>query len=135
MAHELTKFLSILQDFVFFWGRCPATIQKTQGKGIAHLMIPIGDWFFIQERPEPEPEPGEEIQIGSNIISQVGREIAPNFGLDLSFTQHMLPLTGLVCLFFCSAQFYHSLILGLKITPNFGLDAAYVALVCRFCSI
>ena len=41
-----TEFLSILQDFVPCWGRCPATFydfttSKRQGKGTADLMMPF----------------------------------------------------------------------------------------------
>ena len=51
-----TEFLPILQDFVPYRGRCPATFNKykqhnnettkKQGKGIADLMMPFGDWFL-----------------------------------------------------------------------------------------
>lgn len=41
------EFLPILQDFVPYLGRCPATLcnctaSKKQGKGIADLMMPFG---------------------------------------------------------------------------------------------
>ena len=52
-----TEFLPILQDFVPYRGRCPATIEVTikktiketveQGKGTGDHLMPLGDWFFI----------------------------------------------------------------------------------------
>ena len=44
------EILSILQDFVPSWGRCPATLcdfktAKKQGKGTADHMMPFGDWL------------------------------------------------------------------------------------------
>ena len=51
-----TEFLPILQDFVPYRGRCPATIKVTirktiketveQGKGTGDHLMPLGDWFF-----------------------------------------------------------------------------------------
>ena len=44
--------LPILQDFVPYWGRCPATAQLQtknyikRGKGTADHMMPLGDWFI-----------------------------------------------------------------------------------------
>ena len=53
--------LPILQDFVPYRSRCPAsieitkkeTIKKTvaQGKGTADHLMPLGDWFTISLRP------------------------------------------------------------------------------------
>ena len=50
-TNKRTENLPILQDFVPYWGRCPASQRKIyankekQGKGIAdHLML-LGDWF------------------------------------------------------------------------------------------
>ena len=46
-----TENLPILQDFVPYRGRCPATAQFQpkncikQGKGTADHMMPLGDWF------------------------------------------------------------------------------------------
>ena len=50
-----TEFLPILQDFVPYRGRCPATIEVTiektiketveQGKGTGDHLMPLGDWF------------------------------------------------------------------------------------------
>ena len=48
-----TENLPILQDFVPYRGRCPATAQLQpkncikQGKGTADHMMPLGDWFKI----------------------------------------------------------------------------------------
>ena len=48
-----TENLPILQDFVPYRGRCPATAQLQpkncvkQGKGTADHMMPLGDWFFL----------------------------------------------------------------------------------------
>ena len=45
--------LPILQDFVPYRGRCPATAQLqpknyiNQGKGTADHMMPLGDWFSL----------------------------------------------------------------------------------------
>ena len=43
--------LPILQDFVPYWGRCPASPMKTkekveQGKGTADHLMPLGYLFF-----------------------------------------------------------------------------------------
>ena len=44
--------LPILQDFVPYRGRCPATAQLQpkncikRGKGTADHMMPLGDWFL-----------------------------------------------------------------------------------------
>ena len=43
-----TAFLPILQDFVPFWGCCPATLRdfetsKWQDKGTADHIMPVGD--------------------------------------------------------------------------------------------
>ena len=50
-----TEFLPILQDFVPYRGRCPATIEVTikktiketvkQGKGTGDHLMPLDDWF------------------------------------------------------------------------------------------
>ena len=46
-----TENLPILQDFVPYRGRCPASQRKIyankekQGKGIADHLMPLGDWF------------------------------------------------------------------------------------------
>ena len=46
-----TENLPILQDFVPYRGRCPATAQLQpkncikQGKGTADHMMPLGDWL------------------------------------------------------------------------------------------
>ena len=43
----------ILQDFVPYWGRCPATAQLQpencikRGKGTADHMMPLDDWFVF----------------------------------------------------------------------------------------
>ena len=48
-----TENLPILQDFVPYRGRCPATAQIQpkncikRGKGTADHMMPLGDWFSI----------------------------------------------------------------------------------------
>ena len=48
-----TENLPILQDFVPYWGRCPATAQPEpkncikRGKGTADHMMPLGNWFFL----------------------------------------------------------------------------------------
>ena len=52
-----TEFLPILQDFVPYRGRCPATIEVTiektiketveQGKGTGDHLMPLGDWLFF----------------------------------------------------------------------------------------
>ena len=45
--------LPILQDFVPYRGRCPATAQLQpknyikRGKGTADHVMPLGDWFFL----------------------------------------------------------------------------------------
>ena len=45
--------LSILQDFIPYWGRCPATTQLQHknyikwGKGTADHMMPLGDWLSL----------------------------------------------------------------------------------------
>ena len=45
--------LPILQDFVPYWGSCPATAQlqpeniMKQGKGTADHMMPLGDWLIL----------------------------------------------------------------------------------------
>ena len=45
--------LPILQDFVPYRGRCPASQRKIyankekQGKGIADHLMPLGDWFHL----------------------------------------------------------------------------------------
>ena len=47
-----TENLPILQDFVPYQGRCPATAQLQpkncvkRGKGTADHMMPLGDWFL-----------------------------------------------------------------------------------------
>ena len=47
-----TENLPILQDFVPFRGRCPASQRKIyankekQGKGIADHLMPLGDWLY-----------------------------------------------------------------------------------------
>ena len=49
-----TENLPILQDFVPYQGRCPATAQLQlencikQGKGTADHMMPLGDWFPLE---------------------------------------------------------------------------------------
>ena len=51
-----TENLRILQDFVPYWGRCPATAQLQpkkcikRGKGTADHMMPLGDWFGYRLR-------------------------------------------------------------------------------------
>ena len=48
---ERTENLPILQDFVPYRGRCPASQRKIyankekQGKGIADHLMPLGDWL------------------------------------------------------------------------------------------
>ena len=48
-----TENLPILQDFVPYWGRCPATEQLQPknclkwGKGTADHMMPLGDWLCL----------------------------------------------------------------------------------------
>ena len=48
-----TENLPILQDFVPYRGRCPASQRKIyankekQGKGIADHLMPLGDWFSL----------------------------------------------------------------------------------------
>ena len=48
-----TENLPILQDFVPYRGRCPATAQlqaknyMKRGKGTADHMMPLGDWFVF----------------------------------------------------------------------------------------
>ena len=52
-----TENLPILQDFVPYRGRCPASIKITkkktirkkvkQGKGTADHLMPRGDWFLF----------------------------------------------------------------------------------------
>ena len=48
-----TENLPILQDFVPYRGRCPASQRKIygnkekQGKGIADHLMPLGDWLLI----------------------------------------------------------------------------------------
>ena len=48
-----TENLPILQDFVPYRGRCPATAQLQpencikRGKGTADHMMPLGDWFVF----------------------------------------------------------------------------------------
>ena len=52
-----TEFLPVLQDFVPYRGRCPATIEVTikktiketveQGKGTGDHLMPLGDWFTM----------------------------------------------------------------------------------------
>ena len=54
---ERTENLPILQDFVPYRGRCPASIKITkknknkkkvqQGKGTADHLMPRGDWLFF----------------------------------------------------------------------------------------
>ena len=50
-TNERTENLPILQDFVPYRGRCPATAQLQpkncikRGKGTADHMMPLGDWF------------------------------------------------------------------------------------------
>ena len=50
---ERTENLPILQDFVPYRGRCPASQRKIygnkekQGKGIADHLMPLGDWFLM----------------------------------------------------------------------------------------
>ena len=50
--NERTENLPILQHFVPYWGRCPATAQLQpkncikRGKGTADHMMPLGDWFI-----------------------------------------------------------------------------------------
>ena len=49
---ERTENLPILQDFVPYRGRCPATAQLQpkncikRGKGTADHMMPLGDWLL-----------------------------------------------------------------------------------------
>ena len=49
-----TEILPILQDFVPYRGRCPATAQLRpknyikQGKGTADHMMPLGDWLSLK---------------------------------------------------------------------------------------
>ena len=49
-----TENLPILQDFVPYRGRCPATAQLQPkncikwGKGTADHMMPLGNWFLIR---------------------------------------------------------------------------------------
>ena len=49
---EWMENLPILQDFVPYVGRCPATAQLQpkncikRGKGTADHMMPLGDWFI-----------------------------------------------------------------------------------------
>ena len=52
MDERRTENLPILQDFVPYRGRCPATVQLQpknyikRGKGTADHMMPLGDWFL-----------------------------------------------------------------------------------------
>merc|ERR1711895_315254 len=52
-----TENLPILQDFVPYQGRCPATAQFKpknyikRGKGTADHMMPLGNWFVIYSFP------------------------------------------------------------------------------------
>ena len=53
-----TENLPILQDFVPYPGRCPASPQKDQrktkvkqGKGTADHLMPLGNWFFSSFSP------------------------------------------------------------------------------------
>ena len=49
-----TENLPILQDFVPYQGRCPATAQLQpknyikRGKGTADHMMPLGNWFLLK---------------------------------------------------------------------------------------
>ena len=49
-----TENLPILQDFVPYRGRCPATAQLQpknyikQGKGTSDHMMPLGDWLSLK---------------------------------------------------------------------------------------
>ena len=50
--YERMENLPILQDFVPYWGRCPASqrkfwANKEQGKGTADHLMPLGDWFLF----------------------------------------------------------------------------------------
>ena len=53
-TNEQTENLPILQDFVPYRGRCPATAQlqpknyMKRGKGTADHMMPLGNWFVIK---------------------------------------------------------------------------------------
>ena len=52
---ERMENLPILQDFVPYQGRCPATAQLhpkncvKRGKGTADHMMPLGDWFVPRQ--------------------------------------------------------------------------------------
>ena len=69
-----TENLPILQDFVPYRGRCPATAQLQlencikRGKGTADHMMPLGAWFYFSISPwiplDGPPDPQIALKTG-----------------------------------------------------------------------
>ena len=98
-----TENLPILQDFVPYRGRCPATAQLQpkncikQGKGTADHMMPLGDWLGLRALLRPQKTGQNMLKLTRSSFVHAQTVVRGHHGCK-SFMEHPCHVNLLLCI-------------------------------------